>query len=754
MKNKTKKLSIIALIVAVIILLPFFIYNASLGKGMPADSVENSASLNKDVIYQIVTDRFYDGNSTNNPTGDIFDKEDLKKYHGGDWQGIIDKINEGYFTNLGITALWISSPVENIMTIDPSNGASSYHGYWAKDFFRPNPAFGSLKDFQNLVKTAHENGIKIIIDFAPNHTSTVVADDVVFTEDGALYRNGELVATYSKDENKYYNHEKWASHNSYENGIYHSLFGLADLNNLNPEIDTYLKEAIDKWLALGIDGIRVDAVKHNSFGWQKNWISHIYENKAVFVFGEWFTADSHSDKNMTKLANDSGMSLLDFRFANATRALFTDDSFTMENFYEVIEETASDYDEVNDQITFIDNHDIARFASIVDGDEKAVELATVLLLTSRGIPAIYYGTENYMRGEKDPENRADMDFPPTTSRLSKIIRKLANLRRRNYALAYGTTKKIASNDDAIVFGRYFGNDAVIVALNRSKTETYEFKDLYTDLLSVPSQDYTNVLDDLLDNSGKNDYIISNKDTLVERIILEPQSAIVLAHTNGDFEDSTVKEESLIGDVSPSMGIAGNTVSISGKNFGKFKGKVFVGGTKAKILSWSDTLINISIAKGIEAGKYQIKVEPKKGKIIEAKADFEVLSAKQIPVRLIINNAECEAGAKVYMLCQSQAQYEKTGDKISEHISENPDEMNFEQDPEKEALIKKFTGPLFNETKSIAVYPSWFYDISVPVNTDMKVRFVKINPYDEIIEASDYFDFSTGEEAETFTFDWK
>lgn len=125
-----------------------------------ADSdVTNSAGFSTDTIYQIVTDRFFDGDSTNNPTGDIYDKTDNRKYHGGDWAGITQKLNDGYLTGLGISAIWISSPVENIATIDPSNNSAAYHGYWAKDFFRTNPYFGSLQDFQTMVNTAHSKEI-------------------------------------------------------------------------------------------------------------------------------------------------------------------------------------------------------------------------------------------------------------------------------------------------------------------------------------------------------------------------------------------------------------------------------------------------------------------------------------------------------------------------------------------------------------------------------------------------------------------
>ena len=111
-------------------------------------------NFNTDVIYQIVTDRFYDGDTANNPKNGMYDgnKKNLKKYFGGDWKGITDKIKSGYLNDMGITALWISQPVENIYSVF-SDGSTSYHGYWARDFKKTNPAFGNMEDFKNLVKT-------------------------------------------------------------------------------------------------------------------------------------------------------------------------------------------------------------------------------------------------------------------------------------------------------------------------------------------------------------------------------------------------------------------------------------------------------------------------------------------------------------------------------------------------------------------------------------------------------------------------
>lgn len=175
---------------------------------MEDSDVENSASFSTDTIYQIVTDRFFDGDPSNNPTGDIFDKSNNRKYHGGDWAGITQKINDGYLTNMGISAIWISSPVENITTIDPSNNSAAYHGYWAKDFYRTNSFFGSVQDFKTMIDTAHDADIKVVIDFAPNHTSTAEYGNMVFPEDGRLYKDGQLIGGFKNDTAGIFNHEE------------------------------------------------------------------------------------------------------------------------------------------------------------------------------------------------------------------------------------------------------------------------------------------------------------------------------------------------------------------------------------------------------------------------------------------------------------------------------------------------------------------------------------------------------------------
>ncbi|MCR5668408.1 MAG: IPT/TIG domain-containing protein [Lachnospiraceae bacterium] len=644
--------------------------------------VTNTAGYSTDVIYQIVTDRFADGDSSNNPSGDIFDKTDLKKYHGGDWAGITQKINEGYFQNMGVTALWISSPVENIMSIDPSNNCASYHGYWGKDFFRTNSAFGTMEDFQTLLDTAHANGLKIVIDFAPNHTSTAEYAGITFPEDGALYRDGTLVGTFSNDSTGLFNHESWTDFSTLENGIYHSMYGLADLNQMNATVDDYLKDAIDQWLDMGVDGIRVDAVKHMPQGWQTNWLSDIYEDHDVFVFGEWFNGGTGNDQQMTDFANNSGMSLLDFRYANAVRNAIGSESGTMQELYQVMVDTEADYDEVNDQVTFIDNHDMSRFMTLSDNSQDDVNQAYVMLLTSRGVPTIYYGSEQYMTGSTDPYNRGDMTSYDTNSTAYQIISKLAPLRKSNAALAYGTSKEKWMNDDVLIYERQFGDDVVVTAVNRNENVSYNIAGLFTDL---PAGSYQDALDGLLNGETIN---VSSTGA-VSNFTLDGGECAVWTYT-------TASQDVKIGNVDPGMGVSGNTITISGRGFGETQGSVLFGNTEAAIIDWSDSLIELQIPS-VAGGEYAITVNTANGEA-DTFDGFKVLTASQVATRFYVNNADTAYGQSVYIV----GNVEELG--------------NWDTD--------KAVGAFFNNTESIATYPTWFYDISVPAGTTIEYKYIK------------------------------
>jgi glycosidase len=648
-------------------------------------SVTNVVNFSTDVVYQIVTDRFLDGNPSNNPTGDLYDASgtNLKKYLGGDWQGIINKINDGYFTGMGVTALWISQPAENIYAVlNDTAGSTSYHGYWARDFKKTNPYFGSFTDFGNLIAAAHAKGIKVIIDFAPNHTSPASETDPSYAENGKLYDNGTLLGGYTNDTNQNFHHNGGTNFSSYEDGIYRNLFDLADFNHQNGTIDSYLRTAINLWLDKGIDGIRVDAVKHMPFGWQKNWVSSIYSHRQVFTFGEWFLGTNEVDPQNQYFANESGMSLLDFRFAQKVRQVFRDNGDTMYGLDSMIQGTNADYDEVSDQVTFIDNHDMDRF-HVEGGDPRKVEQALAFTMTSRGVPAIYYGTEQYMIGNGDPNNRAKMTSFSTSTTAYNVISKLAPLHKSNPAVAYGNTTQRWINNDVYVFERKFGSNVLLVALNRSQTTGYDLTGLYT---ALPAGTYVDVLSGLLNGNS----ITVASDGSVTPFNLG-------AGEVGVWQSTGTAATPMIGHVGPMTGKTGQTITIDGRGFGSTPGQVLFGTTSGTVVSWEDTEVKVQIPL-VAAGKYDITLKNASGTVSNVYDKFEILSGNQVSVRFVVNNANTVYGENVYLVGDV---YELGNWDTSQAI-----------------------GPMFNQV--IYQYPTWYYDVSVPAGTNLQFKFIKKN----------------------------
>lgn len=656
----------------------------------PDTSVNNKLDYSTDVIYQIVTDRFADGNSSNNPTGSAFssDHSNLKLYFGGDWQGITDKINDGYLTGLGVTALWISQPVENITSVINYSGVNNtaYHGYWARDFKKTNPAFGSFTDFQNLISVAHAHNMKVIIDFAPNHTSPASSTDPSFAENGALYNNGTLLGKYGSDSSGIFHHNGGTDFSTIEDGIYRNLYDLADINQNNSTVDTYFKEAIQLWLNMGVDGIRFDAVKHMPFGWQKSFVSSIYSStNPVFTFGEWFLGADEVSADNINFANNSGMNLLDFAYAQEVREVFKDKSETMKDLLSVLNSMASSYNYINNMVTFIDNHDMDRFQG-AGTSKRPTEQALALTLTSRGVPAIYYGTEQYMTGVGDPNNRAMMSSFDTTTTAYKEIKALAPLRKSNPAIAYGTTTERWLNDDVLIYERKFGSNVALVAINRNTSTAYPISGL---LSSLPAGTYTDVLGGLLSGNS----ITVGSTGAVNNFTLAAGGTAVWQYT-------TAVTTPTIANVGPTMGKPGSTVTIDGRGFGTAAGTVYFGTTAvtgSNIVSWEDSEIKVKIPS-VAAGKTTVSVKTASNVTSSTFTNFNVLTANQVTVRFKVNNATTSLGQNVY-------------------LSGNVAELGAWN-------TSSAIGPMYNVVE--ASYPTWYFDVSVPAGTTLQFKFIKVN----------------------------
>ena len=395
---------------------------------------------------------------------------------------------------------------------------------------------------------------------------------------------------------------------------------------------------------------------------------------------------------MKTFANESGMSLLDFNFSNALRNSLGNKSGTMRDLNTTVTVTGYNYEEVNDQVTFIDNHDMSRFMTLSNNDQRAVENAYVILLTSRGIPTIYYGSEQYAKGEKDPYNRSDMPSFDTNSTAYKVIASLAPLRKSNSALAYGTTKERWVNDDVYIYERQFGDNVVVTAVNRSQDTGYTIANLNTNL---PKGIYTDVMSGILGG----DKITVSPDGSVDTFVLGAGQSAVWQY------NATNYDKPLIGNVDPMMGIAGNPVTITGRGFGKTQGKVKFDIENAKIVSWTDTQIKIVIPD-VNAGKYDITVAKNNGIVSEAYEGFEVLTGEQVSVRFMVTNANTNLGANVYVVGNI---YELGNWDTSKAI-----------------------GPFFNNTQTIGKYPTWFYDINLPAGRTIEYKYIQKDTRGNII----------------------
>jgi glycosidase len=676
-----------------------------------AGSVDSDASYKGDLCYQIITDRFYDGNSSNNnpsQSAGLYDssQSNWKLYWGGDWAGIQQKMT--YLRDMGVTAIWISPPVDNINVAATYGGTpnAGYHGYWARDFKTPEEHFGTWTDFQNLVSAAHNNGIKVVIDWAPNHTSPADVNNSSFAENGALYNAGSFVASLNNDPNGYFHHNGGITNwdDRYETQ-YLNLADLADFEQTNSYINQYLQDSLDIWAGKNIDGIRMDAVKHMTYGWQRAFNDDILNNKDMFIFGEWYLG-GYSDPlyyDNVRFADESGTAVLDFYLNRAIRDTFGSGQ-SMSTLDNAISKTDADYKYPENLVTFIDNHDMSRFLSL-NNDSTKLNQALTFLLTVRGTPCIYYGTEQYLHndtsGGGDPYNRPMMNSFNQSSTAYQLINKLSTLKQSQPALQYGDHQQRWMNNDVYIYERQFYDDVVLVAINKSNS-WQQISGLNT---ALPAGTYSDQLNGLL--GGHNITVSSGSggNNPIGTWWLGPNRAMVWSYNAS--EPGTPQ----VGSVAPTLTRAGNTVTVEGQGFGTLNGssKVYFvnGGSQyqASVTSWEANRIVVTVPSGVPAGLRQVKVVTSGG--TSNLYDAMVLTNQQVPVTFQVNNAYTAWGEQIYL----------TG---------NVPELSSWSTATTSGGNPVFGGALGPAITYSGFYPSWKLTTSMPCGTTVQFKFLKVN----------------------------
>jgi len=603
----------------------------------------------KQVIYQIVTDRFFDGDpSNNNPpqSPNMYDstKTNWQFYWGGDLAGIQQQM--AYLAGMGITAIWISPPVDNINVPANLSGTTyaPYHGYWARDMQQIEEHFGDANNtwtaFDSLVAAAHQNGIRVIVDFAANDSNPNDGG-----ESGALLNKGQPFASYLNDpappNNLFHHNPSITDFNDPFQLQYFTLVDLADLNQENSAVDKYLKDAVMQFMLHGVDGFRLDAVKDVTWGWQYSLANTAFTAGPTFLYGEW---DIGGTTDLTypdsvQFSNRSGMPLLDFPLANAMRDVFVNNGDNGD-FHEIdntISQENSDFVSPNDRVTFFDSHDLPRLLSI-DNNQNRVNEAMALLLACRGIPVVLYGDEQYLHndtnGGGDPYSRLWMSSFATNTTAYQLIDQMANLRQTNPALAYGTSQQRWINQDVYILERQFFNNVVLIAVNKSDTTPYNITGLYTSLAPGTYSDYLNGL-----MGGFSMQVSAGGGN-------NPVTAFNLpAHTVSVWQSSAPAAAPELGSLGPLLAQPGLTATVGGDGFGSSQGTVLVGATAATVNSWSDSSVTFTVPS-VSPGNYNITLQANGG--TSNALPFTVLTGNEIPVTFTVNTVSPPAGASVYL----------------------------------------------------------------------------------------------------------
>ena len=449
-----------------------------------------------DVMYLIMIDRFADGDPSNN--GGIYDRKNKFYYHGGDLQGVIDRLP--YLKELGVTAIWLTPWYDNYdrlnqIELKEDKPSTGFHGYNPQDFYAVEEHFGTHAKLRELVEAAHGSGIKIIQDQVMNHTGPYhpwIDDPPTPT-----WFNGTK-ARHLKNV-----FQTWVLHDprAVESLKRETMEGwfldfLPDLNQHDPEVSRYLIQNTLWWIGTtGLDGIRMDTWQYVPNSFWRDWNKALKREFPNFrVVGEVKDSDvvhtSFFQGGRVRFDGvDSGLdSLLDFPLFYPIRHAFAEGK----PVDEIPKTLAKDYLYTNPEIlvTLLGGHDDGRFMSEKGATIAGLKLANTLVLTTRGVPQLYYGDEIAMEGEDEPTTRGDFPggFPgdkrnafteagrtKEEQELFAYIRRLIELRRELEPLRSGALINLYVSEQQYAYARALRGNAVVVVFNNDdKSSEFEF----------------------------------------------------------------------------------------------------------------------------------------------------------------------------------------------------------------------------------------------------------------------------------------
>jgi glycosidase len=452
-------------------------------------SADREGFGSEDVIYLVMSDRFANGDTTNDIVlglTEATNRGNPDGRHGGDISGMINHLD--YLQQLGITALWTTPLLED------NQDTYSYHTYAVTNYFKIDGRYGSNDDFVRLADECHRRGIKLIMDLVPNHCGSkhFWVEDLPMSDWFHQYpeftRTNYAISTWNDP------HAAMADKNLNANGWFDVT--MPDLNQDNPVVLSYFKQFAIFWIEFAaLDGLRVDTYPYNDKWKIAEWTKAIRdEYPNINIMGEcwqhnpaeiayWQTGSTTFDGYDSYLPT-----VMDFPLLDAFGSAFNEDVQSWDRgvsrFYNnyVLDYLYANPDNL---LVFLDNHDTQRFAESIGFDMQKYKLAVAHLLTTRGIPQIYYGTEIMMGGDK---NKGDgdirRDFPggwpkdvrnafhtdgrsPIEKEAFDFMQALLIYRKSNDVLQTGKMIQFIPRDNVFVYFRLNAEKTVMVVLNNS-----------------------------------------------------------------------------------------------------------------------------------------------------------------------------------------------------------------------------------------------------------------------------------------------
>ena len=454
---------------------------------------ENDFDWDEAVVYFMMTDRFFDGNESNNTasgTDTYGDNPGL--YHGGDFAGVTAKLD--YLQDLGVNTIWLTPIVKNIAGVTVTDEGSedvpynaAYHGYWASDFTKLNPTMGTTEEFKTMISEAHKRGMRIMVDIVVNHAGY-----------GTESTFADMLRDKSVSEGDI---KSWQS-------------GLPDFATEKADVRAKLVEWQTSWMKdYGVDYFRVDTVKHvDSTTWAALKNSTTEVNPSFKMIGEYYGAGYAS--NGSTLGSGQMDADLDFDFNDQATSFVSGNISSVEKFLSARNSALN-----NAYMTgqFLSSHDEDGFkASLMNGKQytedeatSAALVAATLQLTAKGIPVIYYGEEVGLSGLNNypyQTNRYDMDFSKATKDnvTYQHYKNLLSIRNAyTDVFARGSRTVVASSDEECydVVSRSYGGTTLYVGMNIKDTAKEvkvpvslaagtEVKDLYSGATYTVGSDKT------------------------------------------------------------------------------------------------------------------------------------------------------------------------------------------------------------------------------------------------------------------------